>query len=395
MWINAMLYAGVVAQGAIIIIWLWQHVEMNRIDREGLRIVNQPCHGSLPPLTVIVPAHNEALRIGECVESILSQDYPGLRLVVVDDRSDDGTAVCVEQAARGDRRVRVHRVDQLPDGWNGKSHAAWRGARHVDTEWMLFVDADCRPEPAGIASAVAYALERGADLLSVWPRDGSTGFWERLLVPLCGAMIVIWYGRAGASDKDAKRAFANGQFLLIRREAYRQIGGHETVRQALVEDIPLAQVARNQGLSVLSAIGTDVCRVRMYAGLREVTAGWQRIFLGVLSPSQMVLCAVSILAGSLPPYVEVPLLLRMMPGNDHAWGPIFLALGTLHFLALMATSIRFFSIARCRLRYLLLYPLSCLGVLLILGAAMVRSLGRSEVTWRGTTYRVRGSAICG
>lgn len=392
MWNNTLLFAGAIIQAAIIVIWLWQHVEMNRIEREGLRIANRPARQQLPTLTIIVPARNETRRIRECIESILFQDYPDLRLLVIDDRSNDGTAAGVEKAAAGDRRVAVHRIDQLPEGWNGKSHAAWCGARLADTEWMLFLDADCRLESGGVASAVAYALENRADLLSLWPRDGSEGFWERLLVPLCGAMIVIWYGRASA-DQNTKRAFANGQFLLIRRAAYFQFGGHESVRQALVEDVPLARVARNRGLSVRSAIGTDICSVRMYAGLREVAAGWQRIYLGVLSPGQILLCAMSILAGSLPPYVVLPLLLWKMPVHDHAWLLVFLILGALHFLALMATSIRFFSIARCRLRYLLLYPISCVGVLLILCAALVRSLGRSEIAWRGTTYRIRGSAI--
>lgn len=393
MWIHTMLYVGAIVQVAVIVIWLRQHVEMNRIEREGFRIANRPAHGRLPLLTIIVPAHNEAKRIGECVESILRQDYPNLGLVVVDDRSDDGTAARIDEAAAGDQRLTVHRVDLLPEGWNGKSHAACCGARLAGTEWILFLDADCRLEPGGLSSAMAYALETRADLLSLWPRDGSVGFWERLLVPLCGAMIVIWYGRANVSDNGTNRAFANGQFLLIRQAAYRRIGGHESVKEALVEDIPLAQIARDRGLSVHSAIGTDICSVRMYAGLREVLYGWQRIFLGVLTPGQILLCAISILVGSLPPYVVVPLLIWRMPIHDHMWGLTFLLLGILHFFSLMATSIRFFSMARCRLRYLVLYPFSCVGVLFILGTAFLRSMGRSEITWRGTTYRIRGSTI--
>lgn len=393
MWMNTLLIVGAILQSSIIVIWLWKHVEMNRIDRDGLRIVNRPIRGPLPTLTIIVPARNEAFRIGHCVASVLAQDYPGLRLLVVDDRSNDGTAMRVEQAAAGDKRGSVYRIDQLPEGWNGKSHAAWCGAQIADTEWMLFLDADCRLEPGGLASAVNYALEAKADLLSLWPRDSSEGFWERLLVPLCGAMIVIWYGRASATEKRTKRAFANGQFLLIRRASYMLFGGHEAVKKALVEDIPLAQTARDHGLSVRSAIGTDICCVRMYNGLNEVTSGWQRIYLGVLTPMQIFLCAVSILVGSLPPYVVVPVLLWRMPIHDLPWALGFMLLGALHLIALMATSIRFFSIARCRIRYLLLYPLSCVGVLLILGAAFVRSLGRSKITWRGTSYLVRGSAI--
>lgn len=380
-------------QFAVIAAWLWQHVEMGRIRREGLYVHRIEAAGSMPAVSVIIPARDEAARISECLNSLLSQDYPDLRIIVVDDRSSDGTFEIVQEAFAGDPRCNVCRIDELPGGWGGKSHALWIGAKRAETPWLVFIDADCRLEADGLASAMRYALDHGADLLSLWPRDASVGFWERLLLPLCGAMIVIWYGRRATHDPAAPVAFANGQFLLCGRDAYWSIGGHESVKDALVEDIPLAKHAKKSGLKVLSAIGTAIFSVRMYASLREIVSGWQRIYIGVLSSAQIALCALSIMVGSLPPFVLIPALSIAAHGPHNAWIRFFLVMSWIHLLALMTTSIRFFSIARCKLGYLSFYPFSCLGVLFILTSAFIRSFGKTEIHWRGTTYRVQRSSI--
>ncbi|MBX3395571.1 MAG: glycosyltransferase [Phycisphaerae bacterium] len=378
-------------QVAVIFVWIWQHVIMNRARRDGMFVEDDPANSAQESLTVIVPARNEATRITDTLQHLLSQDYPDFRIVVVDDRSDDDTAGMVRAAAGGDPRVSVQRIETLPKGWMGKSHAMWCAAQQATTHWLMFVDADCHVLPRGLVNAVHYAGTGTLDMLSIWPRDGSVGFWERLLLPLCGAMIVIWYGRS-ARDKDHV-AFANGQFLLVRREVYFSVDGHRAVRDALIEDIPLARRFRAAGFRIASAIGPDICCVRMYASLRELFRGWQRIYIGVLTPLQIALCMASIVVGSLTPFITIPICLsRVLHGGGLVW-QVFCGLGVLHLAMLMTTSVRFFSIARCRIRYLWLYPLSCIGVLLILGAALFKSLRKSNVEWRGTHYQVRRTRI--
>lgn len=371
-----------------------QQFIISGMAREGLHVSDNATGDVDKTLTVIIPARNEAARIGETLRVLLLQQYPGLRIIVVDDRSDDGTLDVVQQVCLGDDRVSTMRIDELPAGWMGKSHALWCASQRVDTDWILFLDADCHVFPRGLANAMRYALRRKADVLSLWPRDGSLGFWERLLLPLCGAMIVIWYGRS-ARDSSGAVAFANGQFILVNRDAYMKVDGHRAVRSAIIEDVPLAKRLKAHGFRVLSAVGAEVCVVRMYESLSELVRGWQRIYIGVLTPTQMVLCMLSIVVGSLAPYVLVPKCAwHVMHGGGLAW-QLFLMLGVVQLIALMATSIRFFGIAHCRLRYLWLYPLSCVGVLGILTAAFVRSVGRSTIDWRGTRYDVRRSKIEG
>lgn len=382
-----------ITQLVVIAIWLWQHFLIGRIRRDGLEILitNQWC--DLPPVTVIVPARNEGRSIEFCIRSILSQDYPLLSVLVADDRSEDRTADIIRELAASDARLRLVSIDALPAGWMGKSHALWTAARQVNAPWILMIDADCRLLPRGLASMVRHAIEREADLLTLWPRDGSSGFWERLLVPLCGAMIVICYGRAATGDTVEPEAFANGQFLLIRRDAYQAVGGHESVRHALIEDIPLARLVKARGYRVLSAIGSDVGVVRMYASLGELWRGWQRIFVGVLRPNQILLCMGSIVAGSLPPFIVLPLVVPRWLDGTGGWCAVFGWLSVFHLLALMSTSVRFFSLARCRLRYLWIYPLSCIGVLAILAAALTKRVRATSIVWRGTTYTVCDGAV--
>ncbi len=384
------------AEAAVIGVWLWQHVEIGRIHREGLRvpIVEADNRTSdAPPLTVIVPARNEAGRIGECIESILNESIASMRVIVADDRSEDDTAGAVRVAAGGDQRVRLHRIDTLPRGWLGKSHALWSAAQTAKTEWLLFLDADCRILPGGLRSAMQYALDRRLDFLSLWPRDGSVGFWERVLIPLCGAMIAIWYGSHRVNDPRFDDAFANGQFILVRRDAYLAMGGHAAVRDALIEDIPLARRAKASGLHTHAALGTDVYSVRMYDSLIEVVRGWRRIYVGVLRNHQIVLCAGSIVVGSLLPFGLIGACLEPVVRGAGGWWTAWLIAGLVHLTALTLASIRFFGLARCRLEYLLLYPLSCAGVLTILAAALAQRIRGGTVTWRDTEYRVDASTI--
>lgn len=389
---SPLLLAAALTEIGIVAVWLWQQVLMNRIHREGLRVSVEPGGDSEQSVTVIIPAKNEAERIGETLRHLLEQNHDNLRIIISDDRSDDGTAQVASGIAANDPRVSILRIDALPPQWMGKSHAMWHAAKQVDSDWLLFIDADCHILPNGLVSALRYANRRKADLLSLWPRDGSVGFWERLLLPLCGAMIVIWYGRS-TQHGGGPVSFANGQFLLVRRDAYWAVGGHESVRDRLIEDIPFAERLQAAGHHVVSAIGADVCSVRMYDSLRELVRGWQRIYIGVLTPAQIALCMLSIVVGSLVPYVTVPYCLHRVCRGDGVVALTFLVLGGIHLAALMATSIRFFSIAYCRLRYLWLYPLSCLGVLAILAGSLVRRLRRTTVEWRGTRYDVRSSRI--
>src|SRR5262249_40875649 len=137
----------------------------------------------------------------------------------------------------------MHIPDEpLPPGWTGKNHALHAGAAEASGDWLLFIDSDVIIQPQALARTVEAAQGRRYDLLSLMPTLASGSFWERLIVPLAGAAVVGLH-TAGLANKNElpNVAFANGQFMLFRRSAYEEVGGHEVVKDQFCEDIAIAR----------------------------------------------------------------------------------------------------------------------------------------------------------
>jgi chlorobactene glucosyltransferase len=258
---------------------------------------------------IVVPARNESANLAKCLRSVLGQDYAALSVVVADDRSEDDTARVAEAFATDDPRLSVRLIKELPSGWLGKSHALWSATRDADVEWLLFLDADCTLDRSAVRTVVAEARRRDVELLTLWPRHASGGFWEHVTIPLCAGIVALWFGSQRVNEPGSRLAFANGQFLLIKREAYERIGGHRSVRSALIEDVPLAEYAKRAGVSCWVASGRDLVAVRMYSGYEAIRDGWARIYVGALRSGTKILLSVAwLLAGSLLPYVAAVFL---------------------------------------------------------------------------------------
>lgn len=231
----------------------------------------------VPRVSVLVPARDEAPRIGRCVESVLAQTGVELALVVLDDRSLDGTAEAASAAAGGDPRLTVLAGRPLPDGWAGKPHACHQLAEAADGDWWLFLDADTTLRPGAIAAAVAEAEARGADLLSLFPGQvmGSRG--EQLMLPLLMYVLLGFLPLRLAERLSAPSlAAANGQFLLFRPAAYAAIGGHAACRADLVEDMALARAIKAAGRRLVVGDGTPWVSCRMYDGFGSLWRGFRK-----------------------------------------------------------------------------------------------------------------------
>ncbi len=190
-----------------------------------------------PRLSVIVPAKDEAEHIGPCLQRLREQDYPNLEFIVVDDRSRDRTVEIVEALAEEDPRLRLLRIEELPPGWSGKVHALHRGIESARGEWFCMTDADCRLiHPAALSVAMEHARRSEADLLSLFPTMRMGGFWEYFLQPICIGVLMIWFRPEKVNRANKPHAFANGQFLLLRREAYEAIGTYQAMRDSLGAD---------------------------------------------------------------------------------------------------------------------------------------------------------------
>lgn len=241
-------------------------------------VFDQPEPERLLELTVIVPARNEEQSLGACLQSLMAQVDEAFalgrewELVVVDDHSTDRTA----EIARGFAGVTVLEAPKLDKGWTGKANAVWAAARKARGKWLLFTDADTVHEPGDLHRAMHEAERHKAGMLSYSPKQEVTGLLQRALMPLVFCELALAYPPAKVSDPNQRVAAANGQFLLVEREAYRRIGGHEAVRDRVLEDVELAFLAKRRKVGLWFRYADDAVRTRMYRTTGAMIEGWTK-----------------------------------------------------------------------------------------------------------------------
>lgn len=235
-----------------------------------------------PPVSVIVPARDEAANIETCVRSLVASAYPDFEVIVVDDRSEDDTAERARGVGAGNaRRLEVVRGEELPAGWMGKPWACRQGARQARGDLLLFTDADTVHGPRLLERAVAAMEVEDADLTTVAGRQIMGSFWERLVQPQVFMTMLLRYYDVERWVREGRwrDAIANGQFLLFRREAYESLGGHEAVKHEVVEDLALAQRTVRAGRRLSLHAGEAELGTRMYRSLGGLVAGWSKNIL--------------------------------------------------------------------------------------------------------------------
>lgn len=242
----------------------------------------------LPSVLIIVPARNEIQNIDLCLDGLRTQTGLSGRwsIIVVDDESEDGTAARIERCSAQDVRVRLASAGALPEGWLGKPHACWRGALLADCDWLCFVDADVRAAPQLVAAAVTTAEARGIDLLSLQPLQELGSFWERTIMP-AGLLVLACAKSLESGAEDA----VNGQFLLIRRSAYFQAGGHSAVRAEIAEDKALAARLTEAGFDFRVLAAERLARTRMYRDFASLWKGLSKNATEVLGGRVVTLTA--------------------------------------------------------------------------------------------------------
>jgi len=375
--LSAYLLAGVVTWLLFIFVMVKGRKRMTLLHRPGFSLPPDP-----PLISVLVPARDEAGQIEQCLQSILRQDYPRFELVVIDDRSTDGTGEILDRMAAGDRRIKVvhltHR--ELPQGWGGKSYALHQGLSQAAGQWLLFVDADVQLEPDVLSQSLAVAVKREFDLVSLLPRFVGADFWERLLQPLAGAATSAMFLIALTNSNESKVAFANGQFLLVKRAAYDAVGGHEAIRGTLSEDVAVARRLKAAGFRPRLGWADGWASVRMYAGLGEVFRGWSRNFyVGSLGRPWRILGLLAFLAVCwLSMFVAA------------AWGiarpsAAWLTAAGAHFAAMTWALVLMYRWSGNPWWNALLFPIGA-AVLVAISVKALWICATGKVQWRGTTY---------
>jgi glycosyltransferase involved in cell wall biosynthesis len=241
-------------------------------------VFNQPEPEELIELTVVVPARNEEDCLGTCLESLVAQSEDVFKLgrdwelIVVDDHSTDRTAE-IAQAFEG---VTVIKAGKLESGWTGKANAIWTAAKGARGRWLLFTDADTLHEPGDLRRAMHEAVRHKVGMLSYSPRQIVRGVAQRSLMPLVFSELAVAYPPAKVSDPNQRIAAANGQFLLVEREAYRRLGGHPSVADKVLEDVELAFLAKRRKVGLRFRYAEDAVATRMYRTTGAMVEGWTK-----------------------------------------------------------------------------------------------------------------------
>lgn len=338
-------------------------------------------------LTVIVPARNEEDCLGACLESLVSQsnEFFALgrdwELLVVDDGSTDKTRAIAD----GFPGVTVLDPAKLEKGWTGKANACWTAAQRAQGRWFLFTDADTVHEAGNLRRAMHEAEKHNVGVLSYSPKQLVSGLWQRALMPLVFSELALAYPPEKVSNPELRIAAANGQFLLVKREAYRTIGGHASVKGEILEDVQLAFLAKRRKVGLRFRYAADALSTRMYRNVSAMIEGWTKN-LALLFGNCLILAAWRVLDIFL--LVGLPLLawhfwnygVQQVPWFTAGWLLTLVWLRNLwRFYARVAKSN--FPAADC-----LVSPVALPLFVVLLYRSWFQNTVLHRVSWKGRTY---------
>jgi hypothetical protein len=335
-----------------------------------------------PAVSVLIPARNEAGSIRATVEAALASQGVNLEIIVLDDHSTDATAAIVHELAARDQRLRLVAAPLLPPGWCGKQHACAYLATLASHDLLVFVDADVRLAPQGLARLARFLDASGADLVSGLPGQETCTFAERLVIPLIHFLLLgfLPFRRMRRSRHPAYGSGC-GQLFMALREAYAKAGGHSAIRTSLHDGLTLPRAFRAAGLMTDLCDATELATCRMYRNARELWNGLAKNATeGLAAPAMIVPATGFLLGGQVLPFVLLGI------GVMGLLSPVACGLAGLGVIA--AYSPRLQAVRRFGhpWRHTLLHPLGIVVLLAIQWYACVRAMFGHPATWKGRAY---------
>lgn len=334
-----------------------------------------------PRVSAIVPARDEAAKLGPALASRLADGYPDLELIVVDDRSTDATPDIIASLAARDPRVRPIRVNELPDGWLGKVHALRVGVEAATGPWLLISDADITFEPGALRKAVAYCESAGVDFLALVPEFRSRSHLVDMAWALFVRVFSMLMSPRAVRDPRSKVAVGSGSFMLLRRSAYDATAGFEHLRLETADDMALGAMCKAAGARCDFMNGRGACSVSIYDSLGEFFRGVEKNGSSLAAAPFAQVAAVFLLLGCLE---YSPLVALAVGLAAHvAW---LAALGAVTTLLATAATVVAVHLDTGLVVPGLLWPAGWA----LMAAATLRSAWlvhrRGGVVWRGTFY---------
>jgi glycosyltransferase involved in cell wall biosynthesis len=346
------------------------------------RSLQAPMPGVWPRLSVVIPACNEAATLESAVATLLQQDYPDLEIVLVDDRSTDGTGELIDRLAHQDPRIRTVHVGILPQGWLGKVHALHRGVEQASGAWLLFTDADVHFAAGTLRRAIAVALHQRVDHLTLIPRAIQKSFWLDVAVNTFGLLFFITT-RAGSVNRPHSKAFVGiGAFNLVNAERFHRTVGFEWLRLEPGDDVGLGMIIKQAGGTTRLAFAYEDLSVQWYASVAAMFKGLEKNLFGPGSDYRwwlMLLRVGMIWALVAAPYFSLAL------GLAHGLAPLWIA-GAAAISMHVIFSVFFVPERKTRSLSLLLFPVGVLLITAMMLRAGYQCVKNGGIDWRGTHY---------
>jgi glycosyltransferase involved in cell wall biosynthesis len=287
-----------VASG-ILLVWFLKN---KRIDRSAHSL---PEPKRWPPVSVVVAARNESQHLEQSLHSLADLDYPFLEIIAINDRSSDDTGKIMDLAAEANSKIRVIHVSELPEGWLGKSHALYEGAKRASGELLLFTDGDVSFNPETLRLAIRYFIAHSLDHLTLIPGFPRRAYWEDALKTYFVIFVSLGIGIWGVCTKSKYFYIGVGAFNLVRRSAYDGIGGHESIKMEILDDVMLGKRIKQEGYRQDVLHAPRHLRLTWLEGVRGFIKGLEKNAFAALKFSLSFLLILSVFLISL---ITIPYL---------------------------------------------------------------------------------------
>jgi len=339
-----------------------------------------------PIISVLIPARNEAGNISRCLKSLLKQDYPNLEIIVLNDNSNDGTSKVVKVIAEKDNRVRLVEGAPLADGWIGKNFASHQLAKYAKGEYFIFTDADTLHFPKTVSSAFGALITTKVDALSIYPRQIMVTFAERMTVPIINTALQCFIPFILIKkSKSPLFSTALGQFMMFKREAYEKIGGYESIKGNMVDDIQISKKIKKAGYKFMIFDGRNAIYCRMYKNLKGVITGLAKSIYPAFNGNVLALFSFT---GVLTATLLVPFILLPLGAFLLDWPAAIIRLMIFQVIIVLAIKTIFAIRYKQRMLDILLAPVSMAIIDALIFLSFFQAKYGEGLLWKGRVYDV-------
>jgi len=334
--------------------------------------------GDLPKLSVIVPACNEGEHLEQAAKTLIAQNYPGLEIILVNDRSTDNTREIIDRLAKENLQVKAVHIQELPENWIGKVHALAEGKKQATGEWLLFTDADIRYAPGLLRKSVAYAQSQSIDHLALMPGVEMNNFLLEVAVQSFGLLFLLTTHAARVNKPGSKSAIGVGAFNLVKTETFEKTPGFEWLRMETVDDMGVGVMVKNCGGQSHFAVADKELKLGWYESLPAMFRGLEKNLFGagpgysVFKLSFQLLYMWSLI---ITPFIAL--------SSENTW---LFSLGIVVLSLYLIFSIFFIREKRSETLRLLLFPLGLVLLTVMMIWAAYKCIKNNGIDWRGTHY---------